>query len=222
MGNTCDLKSIAIGLENTNCLSGTTEWPAVWGLLVLLVAALHPDFSQAALPWRTFSLINSVHTGLPIAYAIFFMRDLNREQNVRLFVGTAILFLASIGFYQLGKVDLIFLTLILPTLFVLAATYHFYRQDLGVCSMYRSLDATKTAREVDFERKLILFLAFIGPNLHWLETGSRYYAFIDWVGNLQPVFWYLIPVKWIGLSSGIFYLAFQLIYKKTLALDFST
>jgi hypothetical protein len=188
--------------------------PAVWGLTVLLAAALRPDFSQAMLPWRTLSFINSVHTGLPIAYAIFFMRDLKRAQSIRLFVGTAILFLTSIGFYQLGKVNLIFLTLILPTLFVLAATYHFYRQDLGVCSMYRSLDATKTAREVSFERNLIFFLAFVGPNLHWLETGSRYYAFLDWVGSLQQVFWYLVPVKWIGLACGIFYLAYQVIYKR--------
>jgi hypothetical protein len=190
-------------------------FPAVWGLILLTAFYLHPQFSVSLIPWQILILINSLHTGMPIAYAFFFMNYLGPEKKKRLWIGSGILLAASVAALPLSHLSMSVMTLIVPTLFVVVSTYHFYRQDLGVISMYRGLDRGVKLWEKKYERVLVMFLAFLGPTLYWLGTGTRYYSVIRLSdGPIPLVTSSLEPLRLLGLAAFVAYLGYQLGYRR--------
>lgn len=196
-------------------------FPAVWGLLLLAGFYLHSDFSNSRIPWQVLIFINSLHTGLPIAYAFFFMSYLKPERRRRLWIGSAVLFVVSLIVIPLSHLNMSVMTIAVPTAFVVVSTYHFYRQDLGVCSMYRSLQRDVRPFEIKFERAMLLFLSFLGPTIYWLGTGTRYYSVIRLSdGPISIVSSSLEPLRIFGIVIFLGYMLYQLAYRKNFNLRF--
>jgi hypothetical protein len=189
-------------------------FPAVWGSLIfIIIAQLYPHADQQ-FPWRLLTLINSIHTGLPIAYSLLFFDSLLPEKRRKLLLGSILLLLLCISSWYLTMITHHYMTIVVPTLFVLVATYHFYRQDLGVCSMYRSKDLNILQGEVRFERFLIFFGAFLIPTLYWLGSGTRYHSLLNSVGGKLQLDEVLIFLRYAVILLFAGYIMYQLFYKK--------
>lgn len=196
-------------------------FPAVWGLLAVIVLYVQFPIPRDAVPWTLLMFVNSVHTSLPIAYSLFFMTYVSREKRKRSYIGLAIIFLLAVITLQASRSYLPLITVIAPTVFVVLSTYHFYRQDLGVCSMYRGLDRSTVDWEKRFERWLICFLAFVGPTLYWLGTGTRYYSVVHAAdGPLPFATDSLAALKTLGTVAFLGYLGYQLFWKRNFNMRF--
>lgn len=196
-------------------------FPAFWAFVALAIIYFQPTAPAEIVPWHLLNFLNSLHTSLPIAYAAFFMTYISRDRRRQSMIGVAVLFVMSIVILQVAKTHVQLMTVIAPTAFILASTYHFYRQDLGVCSMYRSLDRTVLEWEKKFERWLVLFLAFLGPTIYWLGTGSRYYSVIQLANGPVPIATHSLEIlKYFGAFVFLGYLSYQLIWKRNFSLRF--
>ncbi len=189
-------------------------FPAIWGSLILFMAILFHQFEPARFPWKFMSVVNSLHTGLPIAYALFFSHHFPTE-NKKKMLGGFLFFLVIFALsWKISQWNLGFMTILLPTFFVLIATYHFYRQDLGICSMYRSRDMTCKSWEKDYERYLILFFAFIIPTVYWISWGRRYDALVRYWGGALHWDWLLNLLSILATVLFGGYVGYQLLWKR--------
>lgn len=203
----------------TTLLSPTKDillfFPALTALAALLIWSMWtPDILGKRFPYFLFTSINSLHTGMPIAYALFFTGSLSAARRPGMWRGFVLLFLASVGIVILAQHHLMLVAIGLPTIFILISTYHFYRQDLGVCSMYRSLDSRRTAAQVNYERYLVGLLALAGPILYWLGTGTRFYSLRDYLGGPLPLSGVLVALRYLGIFSFAAYMAYHLLYRR--------
>lgn len=190
-------------------------FPAIWGLLAIVIASsFFPTLTFADYPWRLFTFINSIHTGMPIAYSLLLMDYIPVQRRRSYWIGLFCIFVGSFAVVQLAKFHLQAVLVGLPTVFIMVSTYHFYRQDLGVCSMYRGVNADRGKMELYCERFLVVLFALIGPTLYWLGTGTRYFSLIDHLGGPLPLSGVLSVLRMVGFVSFFSYLAYQLCYRR--------
>ncbi len=148
------------------------------------------------------------------------MNYLSKIQKRQFFIWTSFFLVASFAIIQLAKINFLFMTLVAPTFFVFISTYHFYRQDLGVCSMYRSLQKTVHPYEIYFERFLVFFMALFIPTFYWLTTGTRYYSLLNFVGGPLPLKSFLEYFKVFGIFLYVAYIFYQIFYKRNFNMRF--
>lgn len=193
-----------------------TFFPAIWATLLFFSLAKFGGISLKSLPLQLLSLINSVHTGLPIAYSIFFYSEMTKESQKNLLRGIFAIAILTVSSWYLSKEFPSYMLFVVPTAFVLLATFHFYRQDLGICSMYRSKDPQLKPFEVKLERFMVLLGALMIPTIYWLAYGGRYKALTQWSYDHTPFITALAIMKYLFATLFVFYIPYQIFFKKNL------
>lgn len=154
---------------------------------------------------------NRLHLCVPIVFSLFLMREASELERRRFVThSTAIAVLVPLAVWASFSMSAI-LIYMLPTLVAGWATWHFYLQDRGVLSLYRSRQPNITRTQVNLDRAACLIFSLLNPIQYWFRTGYRFQAFngqldFSWADRILP--W--PDVRWAGAAFFLFYLVMQL------------
>jgi hypothetical protein len=91
------------------------------------------------------------------------------------------------------------------------ATWHYYRQDLGVLSLYRKQQGMTNPKMIHFDRCIVGLFSLFNPIHYWLRTGYRYFILKPYINSAwmdQFVPWW--SVRAFGTFVLLAYLVAQL------------
>lgn len=171
-------------------------------------------YSQISLPSLFFMFIifhSALHLILPIFFGMIYTPQLRAFAHFKALRFSFLIVFVLVILVLAGLVYSPILQFVLPLVSALWATWHFYKQDLGIMSIYRSRQKISDQHLIQLDRVLVLFFSLINPLHYWFKSGFRFYA----IKSYTHPFFSKVLLEWstvriLGLLLLLYYFFVQL------------